>query len=309
MLRFKKFLIEKSLKATKVGEMDDSEKMLHTQNKAEGDNWHRDHPVNHMNIVDHWNKSTPDERHNGTHWYKDAQHFSQTLAKDTGVSHKTMAGLTANYSPQTDWHTNMLTAARVARHKVAVGGPKQEPFMGKKAFASEDQRKNGERILGGEDYNNVLKGHKIRHFGHLIEHGGDADSKNPHVAIDRHAYSVAAGARITDQAFGSAGLKSPKKYTEMVGHYKKAADHINSVSGAKEGDANHIKPHQVQAVTWLTRQRLNNEEDSAAAKGTGKKGNWGKVRSDTKSTWSQYAKENHPKIATQFESYDNEGLE
>jgi hypothetical protein len=61
-------------------------------------------------------------------------------------------------------------------------------------------------------------------------------------------------------------LAGKKRYGQLKQAYVDAAHHINTRSGAQIGDAHYVHPHQVQATTWLVRQRLNNEEDSAEAK-------------------------------------------
>jgi hypothetical protein len=304
MKTFKQHLMmEETLKKLKVGDMSPQDKIAHERNRAEGENWHMNNPVDHMNIVDHFDRANPGELHNGKTWYSDAHHFSKAISKSTGVPHHTVAGLTANYSPQTDWHTNMLTAARVARHKKPVGGGGQKQYFGYgKTLASEQQKTAAERLLKGEHYSSVLSGHKVSHFAHLIEHGGNADHNDPHVAIDRHAHSVASGARISDAAFSVSGLKSKKRYDHLKNLYVSAADHINNRSGATRGSPDYIHPHQVQAVTWLVRQRMNNEEDlkSTSSKTTQKLVRAGKSRITAKKKWQNYSGTWHPELSTKF---------
>jgi len=254
---------------------------LKMQKYEEGKAWHVAHPVNHQNIIDHFNKATADERHVGMHWYHEAHTLAKHVAHDTHTPMHTMAGLISNYSPQTHWYTNLHTAAHVARHKRALGGP------GSGVFATNKQKEVGHRILNGEHYNNALKGQKTKAFAHLIEHGGNGPSQHKHVVVDRHAYSVAAGARITDQAFGQAGLKGKKKYEEVSHAYRKAAEHLSKEHGIE------IHPHQVQAVTWLARQRMNQAEsakDRVKAKKNFQKG------LSAKKTWDDYAGEHHPSL-------------
>ena len=304
MKTFKKSLIiEATLKKLKVGQMSPQERATFDQIRENGKKWHTDHPVDHMNIVNHYDQANPGELHNGKTWYSDAQHFSKAIAKSTGVPHHTVAGLTANYSPQTDWHSNMLTAARVARHKKPVGGSEQKTYYRYgKSLASNQQKEAAQKMLNGEHYDNILSGHKVRNFAHLIEHGGNQDDSNPHVAIDRHAHSVASGARITDAAFSVSGLKSKKRYDHLKSLYVQAADHINRRSGATYGSPEYVHPHQVQAVTWLVRQRLNNEEDlkGASAKTMQKLVKAGKSRETAKTKWKNYSGTWHPELTDKF---------
>ena len=143
--------------------------------------------------------------------------------------------------------------------------------------------------------------------------------------IDRHAYSVAAGSRISDEAFGQAGLQSKPKYNKVAGAYIHATNHINKAAGTPIGHPDHIAPHQLQATTWLTRQRLNEHEEKATAaskvatpdpylpglqppKTEAKKAGWGKTRDSSKQRWSSFAQANHPAVAKMFEADEDKGL-
>jgi hypothetical protein len=242
--------------------------------------WEKTHPVDHMNIVDHYNQATKSERHAGRVWYKHANQVARELSSAHGVPVDQVAGLMSAYSPQTDWNHNMITTARVVKSKLSIGGtlpgnPKHKEWhrnppyfqsMGGRAFAPGASLKQADRILSGEHYNSVLTGHKTGAFARLIHHGGNADDNNPDVVVDRHAYSVATGARVSDEAFGNAGLSGKKKYGMVKDAYVRAAAHINAQNGAEIGDQHYLHPHQIQAITWLVRQRLNDESDIASKK-------------------------------------------
>ena len=280
-LREEELLFEKS-----VADMTPAELKVHRKAEADADQWHLDHPVDHKNIVKRFKSATPEEIRQGMNWYKDAHHTMKALAKDTKVSNHQMAGLISNYSPQTYWHTNIITAARVAREKKAAGGP------GGGVMASTVQKTAAQRMLDGEHYNDVLDGHKTRAFAHLIEHGGDQHQNNPQhpdykprVVIDRHAHSAASGARLSDMAFGRAGLKSKKKYGAVEQAYVDAAAHLSKKHGMQ------IHPHQVQAVTWLAQQRLNSVVNKKV-KSTGVSA----VAVKAKEMWNKYAGTHHPKL-------------
>lgn len=260
----------------KISELTPEQHKLYRQNEAEADEWHKNHPVHHQNIINHYNQATAEEKHHGHSWYADAHHLAKTVAKDTKTSVHTMAGLISNYSPQTQWHTNLMTAAKVAKEKRAMGG------AGSGVFATEQQKHAAHRLLEGEHYDHVLVGHKTRHFAHLIEHGGNKDPGNPRVVVDRHAYSVAAGARIPDAAFGKVKLKSKRGYEHVANAYHKASKELSKQHGME------IHPHQVQATTWLVRQRLNRDEDNQTAHG--------KIAQKSAAAWNDYAKQHHPKI-------------
>jgi hypothetical protein len=252
----------------------------HRETQEAGKKFHEENPVHHMNIVNHFNQATEDERTAGENWYSDASHLNKVLAHDAGVHPHVMAGLIANYSPQTHWATNMMTASRVARTKQPLGG------KGGGVFASANQAKAAKRLLDGESHQDVLSGHKIKAFAHLVEHGHQTDPENPKVVVDRHAHSVASGKRLTDVAFNVAGLSSKKKYNQLSKVYNDAAAHLSEAHGRK------IEPHQVQAVTWLVRQRLNAQEEHSS-KGSSKTA---KVSAAETQKWNQYAGEHHPTV-------------
>lgn len=267
-----------------------NEKSNTIQAKSEGENWIKKNPVHHMNVVNHYHQATHDEIRHGMNWYSDAHSMVKAIANDTGTPHHVMAGLVANYSPQNHWFANILTAARVAKDKKAIGGP------GSGVMASAKQRDAAHRILHGEHYDNVLKGHKVKAFAHLIEHGENKDPSDPKVVVDRHAFAVASGARVTDQAYSQAGLKQKKAYNTVATAYHKAAEHIRKTHNVD------IHPHQLQAITWLVRQRLNAHEERHATSVQGDLfGDTGRSKTKAVGTkmrdkWNDYAKEHHPDV-------------
>lgn len=271
------FLIEKN-----IADLSPEEHKRFRQTESEAEQWHKDHPIHHSNIEHHYNQATHDEKHAGHTWYGDAHHMAKTISHDTKTPLHTTAGLISNYSPQTHWHTNIMTASKVAREKKAMGG------KGSGVFADERQKHAAHRMLSGEHYDHVLTGQKTHAFAHLIEHGGNKDKEHPKVVVDRHAYSVAAGHRINDAAFGKTNLKSKKGYKHVADAYHKAAKNLSDQHGHE------IHPHQVQATTWLVRQRLNSQEDNDRT-GTAKRGAQKNAHAG-REKWNKYAHEHHPSI-------------
>ena len=215
--------------------------------------WFRTHPVSCENIVWHWQQATSDEIVQGMRWYADAHHVATAIA--AGNAHLG-AGMIAIYSPQQGWIGNVLNAARVLREGKGMGGP------GSGLFASAAQKKAADRLLAGERYEDILNGPKIRDFAHLIEFAGDRDPEDPRVVIDRHALSVAHGRALTSDEYQSAPVNGTRRkdgsiarrhYDHVVSLYRSAAELICGRVGEK------VAAHQVQAVTWLVRQRLNEQ--------------------------------------------------
>jgi hypothetical protein len=187
-------------------------------------------------------------------------------------------------------------ASRAAAGEV-IGGPKQP---GQRGFmASRSQADVAARIMRGEDYHNIFAGKKITSFGHLIEHGQDTDPTDPKVVVDRHALGVAHGGYADDGVYTyskvSGGVRkdgSSPVYDDVSNMYKQAADTINA-NGGHNGIP--VQPHQLQAATWLTRQRLNAEggySDNGAAVANRTR----KVAESSVNNWNAYAAENHPAL-------------
>lgn len=92
----------------------------------------------HRNIVQSWNESTPDERHRGANWYKNAQFVGESLAKnsprlkqDHGDEHGNVdnhtarargAAVLAHHSAGVGWYHNMDNASETFRKGHAEGG-------------------------------------------------------------------------------------------------------------------------------------------------------------------------------------------
>jgi hypothetical protein len=259
-------------------------------------NWLRENPRSPDNIVSHWNQTTPEHRAQGMSWYQDAHQAAQQIAQDRGITVNQAAGLIANYSPQQHWATNLEMASRAAAGQV-IGGPKQP---GQRGFmASRSQADVAAKIMGGEDYHNIFAGKKITSFGHLIEHGQNTDPNDPKVVIDRHALGVAHGGYADTGVYThskvSGGVRkdgSSPVYDDVSNMYRQAADTINADGGY---DGVPIQPHQLQAATWLTRQRLNaeggysNDSDAVANRTR-------KIAEGSVNNWNAYAAENHPAL-------------
>lgn len=229
--------------------------------------WFQNNPVHHDNIVSHWNNATDDEKTQGKNWYADAHIIATALGEHheklhgphpQGAAHLG-AGIVANYSPQMGWAGNMHNAGRVLHEGKGIGG------KGSGMFASDQQRKAADRMISGERHEDVLGGPKVQDFAHLIEHGGDRDPQQPRAVIDRHALSVATGKRMSDDDYGGFPKAQRHYYGHVVNQYHEAAKRIT------EQEGEHVAAHQVQAVTWLARQRKNQDEERAGTRGENNK--------------------------------------
>jgi hypothetical protein len=214
----------------------------------------RRNPMKVENVLDHWYTGTDEERKQGMTWYPDGRATCDVIAEDTGLELHQVAGLVAVYSPQSIWATTIVTAAMVAKSQAPIGG------AGSGVMASEGTKVHAQQILNGDPFSDVLKGSKTNAFAHLIFHGGDSQEDEAagrtRVCVDRHAYSVVCGARANNAAYGASRLGyRGRRYEEAANCYRTAAKILSQTEGR------YIAPHQVQAATWVTRHRLNEEED------------------------------------------------
>ena len=253
-------------KGKKVSDMDFAEKTNYLRTKDQAKKTAAANPAHYQHIIDMWDRTSKEHKEEGMNWYEDAHHMARAIANDTGNSLSTVSGLIANYSPQTNWHKNIHTAAKVARTKIAVGGPIDddddlEPGESR-AYASRRQKTSAHHILYGrngdnvqEHYDTVLKGHKVRAFAHLIEFGGNSNDQTPKVCVDRHALSVATGRRVNDDEYKAYGLQGKGSYEHVAQQYVLAARELSRREGRT------IHPHQLQAATWLRQQHENKEAE------------------------------------------------
>ncbi|MFF7198162.1 hypothetical protein ACFZAM_31200 [Streptomyces sp. NPDC008079] len=247
--------------------------------------WFQQTPLHHDHVLAHWDKATDEERKQGARWYPDAHHVAKAIAKldptikdDKEAAHKG-AGVLSAYSPQQNWWANQHNAARSFVQGKAVG--KGEGLMVMSSHANAAQR-----IMDGEDHQKVLKGPKTADFAHLIEHGGNDEKGRPseRVVVDRHALSVAAGRRLTSD--DAAGFPTGSRH-----YYEHAAKQFRTAAAiASDREGRHIAPHEMQATTWLVRQRLNADADAGSRGGKGRQ----TVQRNQRSQWQDLSREHTP---------------
>lgn len=246
--------------------------------------------MHHRNVVWHWNQATDDEIRRGLRWYAEAHHVAAAIA---GGDAHLGAGMIAVYSPQQAWSANLRLAAEVLRTRVGIGG------AGSGVFATTAQKKAADRLLAGERYDKVLSGPKVLAFAHLIEHGGNQTSDQPHVVIDRHALSVAHGAPLTMAQYSAAPLRVIKRSHGSLHHphYEHVAQLFHHV--ATEISDNQKQPvaaYQVQAVTWLVRQRLTQAAERARGMSRLDRGREA-ARINAENAWRHFCATHLPHIA------------
>ena len=234
------------------------------------------------NIVKAYDDTTPSEKEQGGRWYEDGYRLAWALGG--GDAAKGAAVLSA-YSPRTGWPLNIYNAAR-SLHSGRALGPGEGIIMG-------SAQKSAQRIIDGEHPDDVLQAPKTNAFGRLLALGHDhPEDTLGQVVVDRHALSVAAGRRLTKTdtegkgEFGSPIGKEPF-YSHVADMYREAARMIS------ERDGEEIAPHQLQAITWLRQQRVNDAADLAAAEAGAKNKSKGLLTAMRNhwAQWQAYARE------------------
>jgi len=252
------------------------------------------HPVSAQNIIDAYDAVPEEMRPDGMRWYADAHLLSKALAHGNSEEG---AILLANYSPQANWPINMFRAARVA--------DEGKPIPAGQGYITNDQVKKAQKALDGMHVDEVLVSPKTRSFAHLLAVGDDSpDDPYGHVVIDAHALNVAAGGTIRGATYQSdeKRKKIPKedlpplddaRAHEYVGDMYREAAHVIS-----QRDGVLIKPHQMQAITWVAQVLANQAEDRAqmeAAEGgvLGRAKGRLSARAKDWQRWLAYAKAHH----------------
>jgi hypothetical protein len=188
-------------------------------------------PAGVTNILRTYHRAEADEIIAGLTWYADAiEHALRLLRRGRRqreiagrppVGRRAMAGILAALSPQKTWAQNLRLMLRLLRGQ--PGGQ----YRGQVAKAL--------AILNGADPLAVLKGPKERAFFACL-----ADDATDAVTVDGHAYSVWAGQRVltTQLQIGA------RAHRLVAADYRRAA----ALCG--------LRPHQLQAITWLAHRRL-----------------------------------------------------
>jgi len=208
----------------------------------------REHPVSPENIVAAYDSADAGMREQGRRWYSDV---SDLAGKITGGDREKGGILLSTYSPQTSWPVNMINAARSADTGKAVG-------PGDGMMVTAQQQEKAQKALDGQGIEELMTTAKTHSFGALIAHGDDTpEDPYGHVVVDTHAVNVALGGTMRGKALEKAPINDQRMHEYVADQYRKAAKIISEREGVL------MKPHQLQAITWLAQQRANQGLDAA----------------------------------------------
>lgn len=193
-----------------------------------------------QNIIAVYNLATATDKINGADWYDRALTFANALSAVYSIEVTTIVGVIASLSPRNRWERNMQDAESMV--KAYANGATYNDLMQLKVCTFKTGKDKAARILTDKISDRAellatLKGPKLQEFFNCIL--GDADD----VCIDGHAYSIWVGDRITLANVPSIGKKLRQS---IKADYQLAALSLG------------VKPHVVQAITWVTWKRLHN---------------------------------------------------
>ena len=193
-----------------------------------------------QNIIAVYNLATATDKINGADWYDRALTFANALSAVYSIEVTTIVGVIASLSPRNRWERNMQDAESMV--KAYANGATYNDLMQLKVCTFKTGKDKAARILTDKISDRAellatLKGPKLQEFFNCIL--GDADD----VCIDGHAYSIWVGDRIILANVPSIGKKLRQS---IKADYQLAALSLG------------VKPHVVQAITWVTWKRLHN---------------------------------------------------
>lgn len=170
------------------------------------------------NILAVYRRASDDQRARGMAWYQTAHELAEIVGGGDAIKG---AGLIAALSPNNSWDNNKRQAVQFS------SSPDEVRALG-------ESLSRATLIAAGGRPLDVLQGPKTRAFWANIAHPTRSLGR---VTIDRHAHDLARNER-----FGSLdrGLRTKKRYDIFQDAYGQAATQLNG-----------IRPHELQAITWL----------------------------------------------------------
>jgi hypothetical protein len=245
------------------------------KNPADHPFW-KAHPLSAQNIINAYDAADPGTREQGRHWYSDTHDLASAI---TNGNPETGGILLSTYSPRKSWPANMYQAMRSFKQGQAMG-PKDGMMI------TGDMQKKAQRAIDGAGIDDLMKTAKTHSFGVLIKHGDDhPDDPYGHVVIDTHAVNVAAGGNIRGKEGEGAPIGDARQHEYVADFYRQAAQEISQ----REGKL--MKPHELQAITWLVQKQVNEAQDAAEATALNK-GRATMTRNAWKQ-WMAYAREHN----------------
>jgi hypothetical protein len=185
------------------------------------------------NLVRTFNQATGDQIKRGLDWYPRATRLAEDVARLTGTTRDSIAGVIAALSPRCTWEFQERFTLGYVEHYLMNGDPLAAPHPG----TNTNKRKAG-RILDGLDPLDVLGGEKVRAFYLNIS------KRNNNVpTLDIWAVRAALGEPTMNTA-RYMHLTRGKKRVDMVAAYMTAADECG------------IRVDNFQAICWVAYREM-----------------------------------------------------
>ena len=208
------------------------------------------HPVSPENVIAAYDEADEGTRAQGRDWYRQNHDLAKMI---TGGNAEEGAILLSAYSPQKPWPYNMFQAMKSARRGKALGPGEGMAITGDNALKAQ-------KAIDGEGIDTLMTTSKQHSFGVLLKQGDDSpDDPYGHVVIDTHALNVAAGGGVRGKAMAKAPISNARMHEYVADQYREAARRISEREGVL------MKPHEMQAITWLVQQQRNKVADAWAA--------------------------------------------
>ncbi len=246
------------------------------------------HPLSVKNILAAYDRADEGTRAQGRDWYKQNHEVAKIIG---GGNAEEGAILLSAYTAQKPWPYNMFQAMKSFNRGKALGPGEGMAITG-------DNQKTAQAALDGAGIDEALHGPKTHSFAVLLAQGDDSpDDPYGHVVIDTHALNVAAGGTVRGDEGDKAPIGGPRYHQYVADLYREAARQVSE----REGKL--MKPHQLQAITWMVQQQASQAADAAAAaSGRLTKGELGRARGRVNMTknawkvWMAYAKKHNVQL-------------
>lgn len=167
----------------------------------------------------------------GASWYTRAHMICQNISYDLGIDTYKVAAVMSLLSPRNKWERNVIDCQNLC-FEWTNGGEADNVSV----CTFTTNKTKAWSVLNGASIGDTVKGNKVVAFYALLS----KPSIHP-VVVDGHAYAIWSGQRLPV-------TKTPRLndtlYAAIAQDYRLVADELG------------IKPHVLQATTWLTYRRI-----------------------------------------------------
>jgi hypothetical protein len=183
------------------------------------------------NIRQVFDNATTDERREGMGWYLKAHVETEAMASKYRFTTAQTCGVIAALSPGRQWDKNLEDAETLLNAFKRGLRRRDLPLVGSYGWRNVEKAEN--ILLSGEPLL-FLSGPKTRAFYQCLVNPWKPDDRA--VCVDRHAFSVAFGARLAENQMP----RDKAGYERVARAYRRTSDDLQ------------LAPHVLQAITWIS---------------------------------------------------------